>query len=141
MVQEGHADEQYGRERGQWNIITETREAEELGVKSTVMRGLKEETAKNWELFSVIAGSYRETNGIYIKTMGYSYKYRCCAVLFLGDPDIPANKSFQKSSEILDFRWGDWDKLDSNNLEEGARLLVEFYGRLFGFLPQESATI
>ena len=56
LVQQRYDDLQYGRIRGQWNIITETREEGEL-VRGTVWRAIQEELGSTPDDFSVLRGT------------------------------------------------------------------------------------
>lgn len=128
LVQENDEDPQYSRKKGHWNIVTETREPQER-LKRTVVRAFFEELGSDYSHFFVIPGSYRETNGEYNASMGYSYKYRCICVVYDGDTDLPANITFQcASGEITDYRWVSLNVLDTyENIEVGARKVIEYY--------------
>ena len=127
LGKEAVEDPLYGRRAGQWNIITETREPGER-MKATVLRALGEELGVDLSLFSVVSGSYRETNHNYVQHMGYLYKYRCICLLFLGNPDLPAQNYFSSAqAEILFHQWVDVSRLPSFDIEYGARLVIDLY--------------
>jgi hypothetical protein len=127
LVEEAFDDPPYGRFAGQKNIITETREPGER-IKPNIERAIAEELGSNYSQFTIIEGSYRETNGLYTQRMGYRYKYRCVCFMYNGNPDVPANEQFRcDSGEISDFQWISPDDIDEFDIEPGARLVIEYY--------------
>ncbi len=127
LVKETHDDPRYGRTVGQWNIVTETRQFGER-VKPNIQRAIDEELGMDYSLFMIIPRSYRETNGIYNREMGYRYKYRCVCFVYEGDPDRPAHEVFHcNSGEIAGYQWVAPDALDLYNIEPGARKVIEYY--------------
>lgn len=134
LVQPAHPHLEFGQADGIWNIITGTKMPGEL-VRSTVIRELWEETGHEWNMFKFIDGSYRETNGIYLNAIGYTFKFRCGQIRFLGDPDRDPNELMTSlDGENKQFMWGDWNKLSEYPLERGADLVLEFYGKESGFI-------
>ena len=134
LVRQAGEDERFGPRKGLWNIITETREPGEL-VNKTVNRGLEEETGQGRSDFIVMENTYRETNGLYKDKMGYPFKFRCCAMRYLGNSQEDPTLSFGSSDGEIDaYLWADWGKLENYKLEHGAKLVLQYYGRLLGFL-------
>ncbi len=119
------------RPAGVWNIVTETWKSNlDFGIKEPLRRALNEELSAPQEWFRYIPGSYRETNGTYVATMGYDYKYRCVCLLFTDDPTIPAETIFHaKDGEILTHHWFPLDELPGT-LESGARIVIDEYRKI-----------
>jgi ADP-ribose pyrophosphatase YjhB (NUDIX family) len=127
LGKENGDDERFGRRDGQWNILTETREPGET-IKHTLDRALREELgADYYPLFRVIGGSYRETNTDYVRMMGYDYTYRCLCLAYRG-PDIPADDLFRSpGGEILKHEWVPYADLGKFDLEDCARMVIDYY--------------
>ena len=130
LGRQNHAEPLYGRNEGDWNIITETLEDGEL-IKGTVFRAIDEEMSVEpeefYDLFEIIPGTYRETNGIYDSRIPYTFKLRCIALRYKSD----SNREFySRDGEIEEFRWVPLEKLDRYKIEEGARWVIDYYQRL-----------
>jgi hypothetical protein len=127
---ENHAEE-HRLEVPIWNILTETwKPDQDVGIKKPLIRALREELSAPMEWFSYIPGTYRETSGAYVITMGYDYKYRCVCLRFVGDPGIPAETLFHAiDGEILTHHWFSLSNLPGT-LEVGAKLLINEYREL-----------
>ena len=124
---EAEDDIKYQRKCKQWNLLTETREPHEQ-VKATVKKGLRQELSADYSLFLPLPGSYRETNNVYVQSVGYLYKYRCICLLYLGNPDIPADEVFHsEDGEVLCHRWTDAPELKNLDVEFGARQVIAYY--------------
>ena len=126
LGKENHVDKY--RPRKLWNITTETWDPTiDKRIKGPVARAIKQELGVGMEMFEVILGSYRETNEIYVETVGYEYTYRCVCLRYNG----PENQLFhsQDPSEIREHRWFDRNKLPKS-IEFGARLVIEEYRKL-----------
>lgn len=127
LAQQRNADLTYERRAGQWNIITETREEHEL-VRSTVWRAIVEELGQPRNNFSVMAGTYRETNERYRAQVGYQYTFRCIMLSYTEDSFIDPNTLFHShDGELAQFAWVPYDRLDRYDIEFGARLVLNDY--------------
>lgn len=127
LGKEAHEDTVYGRKRGQFNILTETRESGEL-VKGTVRRALHEELGSDLWHFQIINGSYRETTQYYVTQIGYPYKYRCICLMYDGDPSIRASVLFHsQEDEIALHEWVPLDGIRVFDIEEGAKMVIDYY--------------
>jgi hypothetical protein len=120
-------DRKYKRRQGQYNIVTETREPGEL-VKATVKRALREELGSDFTFFQVVEGSYRETTQYYVTKMGYPYKYRCVCLVYDGNPSVPASDIFHSQyDEIALHEWVPLDTMGIFDIEDGARMVIDYY--------------
>ncbi|MCL4360044.1 NUDIX hydrolase [Patescibacteria group bacterium] len=125
LSRQSEADEQYGRRAGQWNIVTETREAHEL-LKTTVIRALLEELGQPYEDFRVIPLTYRESDpDTYRRKWDYAYKYRCVCLEHTGGTDASSFRSCD--GETTESRWVYPDELSGFEIEDGARFLIDYY--------------
>jgi len=127
LAQQQYDDLPYGRVQGQWNIITETREEGEF-VRGTVWRAIQEELGCTPDDFSVLGGTYKETNNTYNKYLGYRYFYRCIALVYTAHPGTDPNALFHShDGEIVQFAWVPFHQLNQYDIEYGARLVLDDY--------------
>jgi len=128
LGQQSTADCQYGRRADQWNIFTETREIEEKGIKTTVRRGVTEELGVDFDDFTPVPGSYRETNGVYVQLTGFPFLFRCIVLQYNGDETLDPNKIFRsQDGEISGYHWVNPVNFHLYDIELGARLVLNYY--------------
>lgn len=130
LGRQNHAKPEFGRNEGDWNIITETTEPNER-FKGTVSRALFEELGIESEefndLFEVVAGTYRETNGVYLARLDYSFKIRCIALRYKGDL---GRKFRSRDGEMSEFRWAASSEINNYHIEDGALWVIDYYQKL-----------
>lgn len=114
LLEEKKGDEEFGRVRGQFNLVTETRR-EGQTMKGNMQAALLEELGENnLQQLRIIRGTYREADfGPYGKTPS---RAQLIVLRYLGNPDTlpfhPLNKN-----EIGVYRWvnkAQWEELQND---------------------------
>lgn len=122
LGKEAYEDARYGRKRGQFNILTETREPGER-IKETVKKGLKQELGVEYRLFRMIDGSYRETTNCLTRWVG-----RSLCLLYTGNPSVSASLVFHsQDDEIVYHEWVPLGRISEYDMEEEAKMTIDYY--------------
>ena len=130
LGRQNHAEPEFGRNEGDWNIITETTEPNER-FRGTVYRALFEEMRIEPEefsdLFEVVPGTYRESNGVYLEKLSYPFKFRCVALHYKGGLE---RKFRSRDGEMSEFRWVALSEINNYHIEDGALWVIDYYQEL-----------
>ncbi|OGG04024.1 hypothetical protein A2W14_00835 [Candidatus Gottesmanbacteria bacterium RBG_16_37_8] len=141
LGKQGFKKDKLRPEAGLWNIFTETWQTpfpiSTFQVKTNFWRAIDEELQRPKEEFIVIPGTYYETNGYYIKMLGYPFFMRLIAMRWKGNPNIDPNAVFSShDNEINKYSYFSRKELSGLKIEHGALQALEFYQYIL--LPSRS---